>query len=254
MKKREPNPHEDYVAKVRQSTHQFLEEMVRENARLRAEQLRLENERVRADEEVARLRQQVARLEQAQTHQQEELVKVENENNRIFAEYADIEQQNSNLANLYVASYRLQGTLARAEVLRVVEEVIINLVGSEELAVFELDTNVRQLVLLSSFGINEDQYRVLPLDDSPIARTAATGEMFLQEPPPVLNSAPKGSLTCCIPLIVNGRIIGVIAVFRMLPQKTALLSIDRELFSLLGTHAAMALYCSGLEARCGGTR
>jgi hypothetical protein len=35
----------------------------------------------------------------------------------------------------------------------------------------------------------------------------------------------------------------------MLPQKPALAAIDRELFDLLGSHAAIALYCSGLHAR-----
>jgi hypothetical protein len=251
MKKQDATPHEDYVAKVRQNTHQFLEDTVRENARLRADLLRLESDHSQSTELIASLQQQVARQELAHARQQEQLSKFERENNRIFTEYAEIEQQNSNLANLYVASYRLQGTLDRAEVLQVIHEVIINLIGSEELAVFELDKDARQLRLLSSFGMDEDQYRSLPLDDSPIATTALTGEMFLQEPPPVNISAPKDSLTSCIPLMVRDRVIGVIAIFRMLPQKPALLSIDRELFGLLGTHAALALYCSGLEARLG---
>jgi hypothetical protein len=35
----------------------------------------------------------------------------------------------------------------------------------------------------------------------------------------------------------------------MLPQKPALVSVDRELFALLGSHAGLALHCAKLQAR-----
>ena len=43
---------------------------------------------------------------------------------------------------------------------------------------------------------------------------------------------------------LEDRVTGAIALFRLLPQKTALEAVDRELFDLLATHAAMALYCT----------
>lgn len=249
MSKNDGDSHQEYVDKVRHNTQQFVEETLRENERLRALTLRLEQERLRCTEEILELRETVAKLQLQQVRQQQQVAEFEQENRRVFAEFNEIEQQNSNLANLYVASYRLHGSLDRGEVLQVIHEIIINLVGSEELAVFELDARKEQLTLLSSFGIDAARYARLPLDDSPIARSVKTGEMYLQEPPPNNTSAPEASLTTCIPLKVADVIIGVIAVFRMLPQKTALASVDRELFELLGSHAAMALYCSGLHAK-----
>ena len=200
-------------------------------------------------DEIRELQGAVSKLRQQQLHQESQVAEIESENRRFCAEYAEVEHQNSNLANLYVASYRLHGSLDRGEVLQVIHEIIINLIGSEELAVFELDADKRQLTLLSSFGIDAVQYARVPLDDSPIAMAAKTGEMFVREPPPYKSSSPISSLTTCIPLKVADVIIGVIAVFRMLPQKPALASVDRELFALLGSHSAMALYCSGLHAR-----
>jgi hypothetical protein len=44
-------------------------------------------------------------------------------------------------------------------------------------------------------------------------------------------------------------VTGAIALFRLLPQKAGFQAVDRELFDLLATHAATALYCSGLHAR-----
>jgi len=240
--------HQQYVDKVLQSTQQFLEETLRENERLRALTLHLESERLKNLDQILELRERVAKLDLAQLRQQQLVSDVEAQNRRFYGDYAEIEQQNSNLANLYVASYRLLGTVERADILQVIQEIIINLIGSEELGIYELDPATRKLQLLSSFGLDAEAYSRV-LDDSPIAHTARTGEMFLKDPPPNNTSAPVTSLTACIPLKVQDRVIGVIAIFRMLPQKPALAAIDRELFDLLGSHAAIALYCSGLHAR-----
>jgi hypothetical protein len=249
MSKQDDDRHEKYVASVRQSTREFVEEMMRENERLRSLTVRLENERLRGDEAILELREQVAKLELQRVRQEQQVLETENENRRVFAEYMEIEQRNSNLANLYVASNRLHGTLELPEVLEAIHEIIINLIGSEELAVFELDKRRRELRLLSSFGVDAEQYRSVNLDDSAIAKTALSGEMFLREPPPNNTSAPISSLTTCIPMMLGEEVIGVIAVFRMLPQKPALVSVDRELFALLGSHAGLALHCAKLQAR-----
>ena len=241
--------HREYVERVLQHTQRFLEDTLRENERLRALTLRLENERLRCADQVLELNETVAKLQAQQARHQQQTSQVESDNRRFLAEFAEVEQQNSNLANLYVASYRLHGSLDRAEVLQVIQEIIINLIGSEELAIFELRPHEKRLRLLSSFGVNNHSYNELPLDDSPIAKTALSGEMFLRDPPPNNTTAAPTSITACIPLKIDDKVIGVIAIFRMLPQKQSLAYVDRELFSLLGSHAAMALYCSGLHAQ-----
>jgi GAF domain-containing protein len=55
-------------------------------------------------------------------------------------------------------------------------------------------------------------------------------------------------LTACVPLKLQERVIGVIAVFQLLPQKARIEPVDRELFELLATAAAAALYCSTIKA------
>jgi hypothetical protein len=251
MTTKEGGGHQEYVEKVLQGTQQFLEDTLKENERLRGLVVSFESERLRYRDQILELRESVAKLELQQVRQQQQTTDFELESRRVFAELAEIEQQNSNLANLYVASYRLLGSVDRAEVLQVIQEIIINLIGSEELGIYEVDERTKRLSLLSSFGLEGDAYSRI-LDDSPIARTAQTGEMYLIEPPPNNTSAPVTSLTACIPLKANDKVIGVIAIFRMLPQKPQLAEIDRELFGLLGSHAAMALYCSGLHARLRG--
>ncbi len=45
----------------------------------------------------------------------------------------------------------------------------------------------------------------------------------------------------CVPLMLGDRAVGVVVVFQLLEQKRRFLTVDRELFKLLGAHAAVAL-------------
>ena len=56
---------------------------------------------------------------------------MEEENRRFADRYVEIEEENNNLANLYVASYQLHSTLDVDEVLKIILEIVINLVGAE---------------------------------------------------------------------------------------------------------------------------
>jgi hypothetical protein len=56
------------------------------------------------------------------------------------------------LASLYVASYRLHATLDRGEALSIVQDIICNLIGSEEIAIFEADDSGAGLSLVASSG------------------------------------------------------------------------------------------------------
>jgi len=59
------------------------------------------------------------------------------EHERLFEQYAAVESQNESLASLYVATYRLHGDLRRGAALSVIEEIVANLIGSEEVVIFE---------------------------------------------------------------------------------------------------------------------
>jgi GAF domain-containing protein len=185
--------------------------------------------------------------QEAQLHIQ--LTHIEEENQRFSEKYVEVEQHNANLANLYVASYRLHSTLNRKEVLETIQEIIINLIGSEELGIFELGPESRALNLVSSFGIESERYRNIALGSGLIGNVALTGETYLAEH---VNGngaagaarAEEAHLTSCIPLKVDGNVTGAIAIFRLLQHKDGLQEVDHELFQLLATHAATALYCS----------
>jgi hypothetical protein len=258
-----------YVRRVNEDTRRYAEQLLAENRNLRERSGSLHAERDRLQEELARsqseclgfrsslveLRQDHARLEAdlaaarstLASHERErpmldsERLRIDVDNRRFTEQFAALEQQNNNLANLYVASYRLHETLERATVLAVLQEILANLVGTEEVAIFELPAGARRLRLLAANGVDAERYASLDLDDGLIGRSVTSGEIYVKAA--AADPASDG-LTACVPLRLSGRVTGAIVIFRLLPQKTEVCDLDRELFALLATHAATALYCS----------
>jgi hypothetical protein len=270
------NDHGAYVRRVQEGTHTFAQSLLGEierlhvlvasleveketladrtreirealqaNEALRALAASLEAEMNRLHEQVVSLRGQNERFEQEQARLTAQLEKTREESRSFGARYSEIETQNSNLANLYVASYRLHGTVDRQEVVDTLQEIIANLIGSEEAGLFEVDEERQSLELVASFGLPRGAFRSVPLAGNRIGEAARSGDIFVADPA----VAEKDGLTACIPLKLDGKVTGAIAIFRLLPQKSGFEDVDRELFELLATHAATALYCTALHAR-----
>lgn len=267
--------HGAYVRKVQEGTQSFTQDLLGEIERLHAlvaaleveketlghrtreiQQALLANEALRAlaasleaemnrlHEQVVSLRAQNERYESEQARLAAQLETTRAETRSYVARYAEIETQNSNLANLYVASYRLHGTLDRKEVVDTLQEIIANLIGSEEAGLFELDRAGQGLDLVASFGLAQGAFRKVALGQGRIGQAAASGEIFVAD----AGVVEEDGLTACIPLKLDGRVFGAIAIFRLLPQKNGFEDVDRELFELLATHGATALYCTTLHA------
>lgn len=247
-----------YVHKVRDSTRRYVHDLLGEIEKLRvlavsleSENAQLKDERFRLQERLLTAREELDRIRGEEVSLQRKLARVEAEHDQFAQQFVTVEQQNSNLANLYVASYRLHATLDRKEVLSIIQEIIINLIGCEELGIFELDAPAAALALVASVGIDPARLQSIPLGAGPIGRAALTGEITLAGPPPkggARGTPEETDLTACIPLKLDGQVTGAIALFRLLPQKPGLETLDHELFDLLATHAAMALHCTGLHA------
>src|SRR5262249_20096905 len=134
--------------------------------------------------------------------------------NRTFAErFIQIEEENNNLANLYVASYQLHSTLDLQEVLRIVVEIVINLVGAEGLCVFPLDERTNKLEPVAAEGRERASFPAVPLGKGGIGSAVANGEIVYRESLGEPNAAEP---LVCIPLCVGDKPIGAIALFALL--------------------------------------
>lgn len=164
--------------------------------------------------------------------------------------YVEVEKQNSDLTNLFVASQSLHLSLDRRQVLAAIQEIIINLLGSEELAVFEVSQDGKALELVDSFGLEPEKFSRIPLGAGSIGQVAKEGQ-------PVVEDAAKKKnegLTACVPLMLGNQAVGAVAVFGLLPQKQGgLQPLDRDLLELLRAQAGLALYCTRVVQKRGDT-
>jgi transcriptional regulator with GAF, ATPase, and Fis domain len=181
-----------------------------------------------------RLRQRLGTLEEA--------------NKDYATRYTEIEEQNNNLASLYVASYQLHSTLDFREVIHIVQEILLNLVGAKSFAILLLDENTNELRSVACDG--EDLVPGIEsisthLGEGILGDVARSGESFyLHDGKPSLDRP-----LAAVPLKIKDQVIGVIAIYKLLVQKHAFTAVDYELFALLAAHAATAIFSAKLFAQ-----
>ncbi len=192
--------------------------------------------------ELVAAREAVARAERERGELRDRLAEIEEENRRICDEYVAVQEQTSQLAQLYVALERLHGGLSRPETLAAIQEIVINVVGSEELAVFERRGDAISLV--QSFGVDPEPLRRLEVGAGAIGGAIASGELYVAG----RKGAPAPGdedVTAVVPLRAGGEVVGALAVFRLLGHKPGLDDADQAMFDLLAAHAGVALRLRG---------
>lgn len=229
---------------------EFTEELLKENERLRYKIAHLETatEPTPAGEPDDRLKDLLKRiheLEERLNETEARYRKVEEENKEFADRYIEIEEQNNNLANLYVASYQLHSTLDYKEVVRIVQEIIINLIGAEAFHLFIVSDKGPILDLESSEG-QACPVTSVPIGQGRIGVAAQTGENYFADKVAHSEPTPFEEPIACIPLKIKDSVIGVISINKLLVQKTAFTTMDYELFTLLAGHAATAIFSAKL--------
>ena len=241
--------------KIFKKGEEFTHELLVENERLRYKIIKIEEEN-KALQQSGNIHQiqQLQEINQDLEKEKEDLFdrfrESEKESMAFVDQYVEVEEENNNLANLYVASYQLHSTLDFDEVLRLIIEIIINMIGSDKFAVFLIDEDSNNLSIVASEGIHEEKTKRIKVGEGKIGEVAQTGDSFFE--PDIKNFEPKSEMDpiICIPLIINEHLIGVIAIFSLFEQKKDNLSKgDYELFSMLGGHAATAIFSAKLYSR-----
>jgi GAF domain-containing protein len=206
------------------------------------EQLRHDTESLRT--EVAALRAENEQLRAA-------LVRSQEEEQWQQQRQGLVETQLAHLVRLRVATQRLHESLNPRELMDILQDLIVNMVGSEMLGIFEMDPRGPALVLQVSLGIDAERFRRLPLGEDPIGRAARTGACWLADLMEDGAAVTRAEWPrACVPLRLGGHVLGMMVLFGLLPHKQRLEPEDRELLELLATEGARALYCArGIASR-----
>ena len=231
------------VAKAKE----FTEDLLKENERLRFKIASLEaaGGAQATDERVQALQARVRDLEEKLAEMEARFRRVEEENKEFADRYIEIEEQNNNLANLYVASYQLHSTLDFKEVVRIVQEIVINLIGAEVFHVLMVSEKTGQLEVEASEGQSPTR-TAIPLGEGRIGQAAQSGDSYFADSVARKDPSPFEEPIAVIPLKIKDSTIGVISINKLLVQKTSFTSMDYELFTLLAGHAATAVFSAKL--------
>jgi hypothetical protein len=231
---------------------EFTQELLRENERLRREMALLQGQQLAASDEQAweKLRRELlARIDDLEGERQnmlERLHQVEDENRHFTERYLEIEEENNNLASLYVASFQLHSTLHLPEVLQIIIEIVINLIGAEIFAIYVLDEKTGDLSPVAVEGAGLREFPRCRLGQGMVGGAVASGETACRDG--TGSEDPRRPLVV-IPLRVQERPIGAVSIHKLLQQKDGFTPLDHELFTLLGGHAATAIFAARLYSQ-----
>lgn len=214
-----------------------MRQLESENARLRAA--------IEADVAMRELLAKIDRLEQEKEDLLHRFREVEATSTSFSERFQEIESELGNLANLLVASRQLHASLSPRGVMRRVKEVLAQLVGAEQYAIYFANGDRTELVPIASEGIGGDDLGTRP------TRGGVLGEVFTSGRSIILDDVDpsKGTMEAppaVFPLTVDERTVGVVAVYSTLAQKTRFDTVDYELFNLLGSQAAWAIVSATL--------
>jgi transcriptional regulator with GAF, ATPase, and Fis domain len=181
-----------------------------------------------------KLMEQIADLE-------DRIENLEKENQDFANMCFQVQEQNEAITNLYVASHRVHATVDPEEVMKIILEILVELVGAEDFGVFLLDEKKKSLELMAGEGIEEKlPSKSLPAGEGVIGEVASTGEAFYFEPHGVSEVEARLPMAA-VPLNMNGNAVGVIVIYTLLNQKPSFSSVDHQLLQLLAEDAATAL-------------
>lgn len=182
---------------------------------------------------------------------EERLRRVEEENRDFADMYVRVQEQYVAVTNLYVASYRLHATLEPDQVMQIIMEILVELVGAEEFGIFLLDEKKNRLRLVAGEGARDRvPAEVIPAGDGVIGEVALSGQPFFFDPGTSAEQEARLPLAT-IPLNIEtgttAHTLGVIVIYQLLRQKAGFSSTDLQILELLAGHAATALVSARLH-------
>jgi len=159
-----------------------------------------------------------------------------------------IERNHFLLMRLNAANARLIESLERGDVFEAIGEIITNLIGSEEVAVFDYHPARQDFSLAWSTGIEANVLQPFLCGAGMFGRAVQHGRTQFQERQPETALLPyERNLTACVILKSSGETVGVIAIFGLQAQKSNLEWADFELLKFLETYGAVAIKFQRLQ-------
>lgn len=188
---------------------QFTQELLEENKRLQQRIVGME-ERAREKElepgsgndELSILQRKYSQLKKAHDKVMAKLESIEQENHDFARRYVEIEEENNNLANLYIASFQLHSTLQFQDVVQIIMEIVINLIGAEAFAVYVYDEERLAYRPASSEGMEKFTLEDIP-ETANIGQAIKHNEVIIDEKMLHVDQTGLGDPLVIVPLNIG---------------------------------------------------
>ena len=151
------------------------------------------------------------------------LTQIEDENRDLAGLCSRLNEQNEAISNLYVAKHRLHASFDAGEIMKIVTEILNELVGAQAFSIMFVEQKKKVLRRVAGRGAR-DAAEAVPLGEGLLGEIAVKGAPFYYEGPNG-GERPGEIPLAVIPLKTKeacvGVGVGVIVIYELLPQAHA---------------------------------
>jgi len=228
---------------------QFVEELLRENERLRYKLIHLNQEMADLSDRdklpVMEMEDELARLRSLREMIQSQFESMNKENSEFRTRYDELEKQNEIFMNLFVSSCQIHSSLDEEEILQSMQEIILHMVGAEVFSIWMVDQETGDFEIIASMDEGDLFRNGFPiLDDISLNKLAAGQATYYSYDG--RKSKKIEEPLACIPLVLDGKTIGAIIIYKLLVQKNGFTPLDHEILDLLTNQVLTCM----VGARC----
>jgi len=173
---------------------------------------------------------------------------LEAENIQLTERALGAEQRLARAAQLYASVSQLHQTAETDEVVIVVKEIVANLLGCEEMGVYDVWPQGPLCTYVDGIGLDADRFGTLPPTHALVREAITTGVVVVPAEPaadPILGRP----VSAIVPLHDQGAVCGIVVLFQLLRQKPKLEAADIDLLEAVAAHAGRALIHARLRER-----
>jgi hypothetical protein len=142
---------------------------------------------------------------------------------------------------LRTARRRMADSASYEDAIEGLREIVANFLGCEEMGIFKVDPQSAGFQLFWSFGVGLEHYDLTRILGERGRERVKRGECHVDFAVPS-TSGGIGKMQAFVPMRVAGKTVAVLALLRLLPQKSGFDKSDTELFKLLTEEAGRALF------------
>jgi GAF domain-containing protein len=158
------------------------------------------------------------------------------------------EQKLARAAQLFASVSELHSSNDPVDVVTVIKEIVANLLGCEEMGVFEVWPLGPVFTYIDGIGIDADKFATLP-PSHPLVQQAFTSGQAVVPADPTAESILGRPAAAIVPLRDGATVCGLVVLFTLLRQKPVLELEDVELLEAVATHGGRALINARLRER-----